>query len=71
MKLPMQVFPCSLDVAPKQRTWISEAVEFFQNLVLDKHLGAFVKEKRMLLLLLYFKQLHIAVYCFLFIIKNQ
>ncbi|XP_065670678.1 uncharacterized protein LOC100210185 [Hydra vulgaris] len=46
IKLPVQVFPCSLvDILPIQSSWHMEAIESFQNFVLDKHLGAFVKEK--------------------------
>ena len=46
MKLPAQVFVCSLaDIEPKERTWALEAISSFENMVLDKHLAAYVKSK--------------------------
>lgn len=46
MVLPVQVFVCSLaDVMPVNKFWTSEAVKYFQNLVIDKHLAANIKSK--------------------------
>ena len=46
LKLPAQVFVCSLaDTESKSKSWTDEAIDTFQNMVLDKHLAAYVKTK--------------------------
>lgn len=52
MKLPAQVFVCSLaDIKPKEKSWTPKAIEQFQNLALDQHLAAYVKEKCKIIIL--------------------
>ena len=46
MHLPSQVFVVSLaDVIPNNGRWTAESNQLFQDLVLDKHLTAFIKAK--------------------------
>lgn len=46
LKLPAQVFVCTLaDIEPKEKAWSHDAISSFENMVLDKHLAAYVKSK--------------------------